>query len=120
MNDRFKDFNSAPTPLAEVLEPSWLSAMPATRWPGALVKEVTVVEQLVTMATKVWLSLRVDGADEVPIKLCIKGVSLKTGAVAASSMTETIFYRAVAETLGLRVPRCVYARLNKGVRDIEC
>lgn len=106
-------FEPAPQRLDEVLDPQWLTAMFATRWPDAVVRKVTVVETLVTMATKVRLALEVDGAGpDLPRNICIKGVLTDTGLRSSASVVETLFYREWAEQLPVRVPRCIYARLN--------
>jgi hypothetical protein len=113
MDDPWSEFDPAPTQLKHVLDTRWLSAMLQFRWPGTVVKEAVVVEQIVTMATKVRLALRLDDRCETaPTRICVKGVLLSTGAVAASSITETMFYRDVADALDVRVPHCIHAGLN--------
>lgn len=106
-------FDPAPRTLAEVTTPEWLSAMLQAGWPGAAVRAVETVETLVTMATKVRLKLEVDGGGaDVPIEICIKGVLTETGAPAAASIVETLFYQNAAGALGVRVPKKVHASLN--------
>jgi hypothetical protein len=107
------EFDPAPARLEEVLEPDWLTTVLATRWPGVAVREVRVVETIVTLATKVRLALSIEGgADNVPTRLCIKGVLTDSGAIAASSIIETLFYRNAAATIDVRVPGCIHADLN--------
>ena len=106
-------FDPAPCQLATVLSPAWLSAMLSTRWPETKVLSVTVVETLVTQATKVRLALALDSAPEnIPRHICIKGVLSDTGAPGAASIIETRFYKDFAEQLPLRVPHCIYAEFN--------
>ena len=106
------EFDPAPADLATVLTPEWLSAMLAARWPGAIVREVAVVELLATQATKVRLRLVVEGGGpDVPTDICIKGVLTDTGAVPSASIVETLFYREAATILPVRVPECLYAGL---------
>lgn len=101
-------FDPAPTTLAEVTSPEWLSAML-----GATVRNVEIVETLVTMATKVRLKFDVEGGDaEVQTALCIKGILTKTEAHASASIVETLFYQDAADSLGIRVPERVHASLN--------
>jgi Phosphotransferase enzyme family len=107
------EFDPAPTCLGEVLKPNWLTTVLATRWPGVAVRDVRIVETIVTMATKVRLALSIDGGgEEVPTQLCIKGVLTDSGAVAASSIIETVFYRNAAAKVDVRVPACIHADLN--------
>lgn len=106
-------FDPAPTRLDEVLEPAWLTAMLSARWPGAEVRNVTVVETLVTQATKVRLALEVSGGgDDVPTQVCIKGILTSTQVPSTASVVETRFYRDCAAVQPARVPRCLYAALN--------
>ncbi|WP_373083824.1 phosphotransferase [Zhongshania sp.] len=106
-------FDPAPRQLDVVLSPAWLSAMLSTRWPETKVLKVTVVETLVTQATKVRLSLELEGQHEnIPRHICIKGVLSETGAPGAASIIETQFYKDFAEQLPLRVPNCIYAEFN--------
>lgn len=107
------EFEPAPTCLDDVVRPAWLTTLLAERWPGTVVREVRIVEMLVTMATKVRLSLTVDGGSvEVPTKVCIKGILTPTGAPASSSIVETLFYQKVAAQIDVRVPGCIHAKLN--------
>ena len=106
------EFDPAPTRLEDVVSPVWLSAMLAQRWPGAVVREVQVVETLVTMATKVRLCLTVEGNADAPSDICIKGILTETGAPASSSIVETLFYRNVAAQVDVRVPGCLHAGIN--------
>jgi len=106
-------FDAAPTRLDEVVDPKWLTAMLAQRWPGVVVTRVEIVETLVTMATKVRVALEIEGGGaDVPTALCIKGVLTDTGAPPSASIVETLFYAQAAGTLGVRVPQPVHASLN--------
>lgn len=106
-------FDPAPTSLDAVLDPAWLSAMLSSRWPDAEVQDVTVVETLVTQATKVRLALEVSGGgDDVPTHICIKGILTPTQVPSTASVVETRFYRDCAAHQPVRVPHCVYAALN--------
>ena len=106
-------FEPAPTQLDDVLDPAWLTGMLSTRWPDAIVRDVTVVETLVTQATKVRLVLDVAGVgDEEPMDICIKGILTPTQVPRTASVVETRFYRECAAHQPVRVPRCIYAALN--------
>ncbi|HEX7858676.1 MAG TPA: phosphotransferase [Sphingobium sp.] len=111
MTSSIVDFNPAPLDMDAVLDPAWLSRVLAHRWPEARVREVTVVETLVTMATKVRIRLTVEGNDDAPSQLCIKGILMPTGAPRSASIVETLFYRDAATTLGVHVPGCIHAAL---------
>lgn len=105
-------FDAAPTRLEEVLRPEWLTQALSHRWPEVRVRDVTVVETLITVATKVRIKLNIEGDETAPTQLCIKGVLTDNGAHPAASIVETLFYRNVADMPDIRVPGCVYASLN--------
>jgi aminoglycoside phosphotransferase (APT) family kinase protein len=106
-------FDPAPRRLDGVLDPAWLTGMLSTCWPDAVVCNVTVVETLVTQATKVRLVLEVPGVgEEVPTDICIKGILTPTQVAGTASVVETRFYRDCAAHQPVRVPRCIYAALN--------
>ena len=107
------EFDPAPTRLNDVVSPVWLTTLLADRWPGAVVREIRIIETLVTMATKVRLSLSVEGGGvDVPTEICIKGILTPTGAPASSSIVESLFYQKVAAQIDVRVPGCIHAELN--------
>ncbi len=107
------EFDPAPPSLDLVLKPDWLGAMLGAQWPGAVVRNVEVVELLATQATKVRIKLDVDGGGEgVPTHLCIKGVLTDTGAPPSASIVETLFYREAAADLPVVVPGCIHASLS--------
>ncbi len=108
------DFDPAPVALDQVLDPAWLGAMLAPRWPGARVTDVSVVEVLATQATKARIALTIEGRSDAPRELCIKGVLTDTGAVPAASIVETLFYREATAALPVTVPRCIHASLDAG------
>lgn len=108
-------FNPAPTELSEVLSPEWLTQALGRAYPGVKVGAVTVVEQIVTMATKVRFVVAYDEAPEgTPTEFCVKGLfgaHIASMRSTGASEGEIRFYREVAPTLGLRTPRVVYAEL---------
>lgn len=106
-------FDPAPTDLETVIDPQWLTGMCAARWPDARVTGVGLVETIVTQATKVRLTLDIDGGGaDLPRNICIKGILIATGAPATASVVETLFYRDLASQVPVRVPPCVHAGLN--------
>ncbi len=106
-------FDPAPTQLEDVIDPAWLTSMLSARWPDAKVRGVTVVETLITMATKVRLALELEGGPEdIPHHLCIKGALTRTGMNSTASVVETRFYKELAARVSVRVPRCIHAELN--------
>lgn len=106
-------FDPAPTRLEDVIDPAWLTAVFAARYPGVKVRGVTIVETLITQATKVRLALDIDGGPEdTPRAICIKGILTNTGAPSSASIVETLFYQQFAGRSGVRVPRCLHAALN--------
>ncbi|GGA36960.1 phosphotransferase [Sphingomonas psychrolutea] len=106
-------FDPAPARLDDVLDPAWLTGVLSTRWPDAVVRDVTVIETLVTQATKVRLALDVaGGGDDVPTQICIKGILTMTQVPSTASVVETRFYRDCAAHQPVRVPHCIYAALN--------
>jgi hypothetical protein len=106
-------FDPAPTRLGDVLDPAWLTGMLSARWPDAVVRDVTVVETLVTQATKVRLVLDVAGVgNEGRMDICIKGILTPTRVRGTASVVETRFYRDCAAHQPVRVPHCIYAALN--------
>jgi aminoglycoside phosphotransferase (APT) family kinase protein len=105
-------FDPAPASLAAVTSPEWLTAMLAPTDPGAVVREVAVVETLVTVATKVRLAIALE-QEPAPIAVCIKGMLTDGLGHPSASLIETRFYRELASGLGVRVPDSVHAALNE-------
>ena len=113
------DFDPAPASLEEVLDPAWLTPMLRSRWPGAEVRAVEVLETLVTQATKVRLKLDLAGNSGAPTRICIKGILVDSGAHPSASVVEAQFYRDAAATLPVSVPGCLYSNLDKaGTRGV--
>ncbi|HXC41883.1 MAG TPA: phosphotransferase [Burkholderiales bacterium] len=113
--------NPAPTDIETALSPEWLTKALATRYPGARVASVAVVETLKTMATKV--RFKVDYAAGAPASaprdFCMKGFfgadSAANLASGASEM-EARFYLDVAPTVSVTAPACVYAGIDPANR----
>lgn len=109
-------FNPAPVELSEVLSPEWLTQALSRAYPGVKVAAVTVVETIVTMATKVRFTVDyASGASaDTPRAFCVKGLfgdHVAMMRAARSSEAEIFFYRECVQHLTLRTARVVYAEL---------
>lgn len=106
---------SVPTTLEAALEPAWLSRALHAIGEGRAVNEVEVVEVIRTMATKVRFTVRFDGSDERHA-FCLKGF-LDVGDAAsqggATTVLEADFYDRIAPHVGVRVPECVAAIIDR-------
>lgn len=106
-------FNPAPVELSETLSPAWLSEALGQAYPGVVVASVTIVETIVTMATKVRFAVTYDSApDGTPFEFCLKGLFGEHVArmrASAISKNEVRFYREASPLLAIRTPRVVYS-----------
>jgi hypothetical protein len=106
---------AVPTTLEGALEPTWLAQALKGIGGGKAVTEVTVVEVIRTMATKVRFTVRFDGSDEVHA-FCLKGF-LDVGDAAsqggATTVLEADFYDKISPQVGVRVPECVAAIIDR-------
>ncbi|HEX7750965.1 MAG TPA: aminoglycoside phosphotransferase family protein, partial [Novosphingobium sp.] len=106
---------AVPTTLDAALEPGWLAQALKGVGGGRAVAEVAVVEVIRTMATKVRFTVRFDGSDEVHA-FCLKGF-LDVGDAAsqggATTVLEADFYDRVAPHVGVRVPECIAAIIDR-------
>lgn len=106
---------AVPTTLEAALEPDWLTQALKGIGGGRAVRDVTVVEVIRTMATKVRFTLRFDGSDELHA-FCLKGF-LDVGDAAsqggATTVLEADFYDRIAPQVGVRVPECVAAIIDR-------
>jgi aminoglycoside phosphotransferase (APT) family kinase protein len=105
----------APTDLAEALSPDWLTFALGDRYPGVRVAGLMVLEEIVTMATKVRFAVEYAEAPEnTPRNFCLKGLfGDHVGRMRSAGVmeTEARFYSEVAPRLSLRLPTAVYSRL---------
>ena len=106
---------AVPTTLEAALEPGWLAQALQGIGGGRAVTEVTVVEVIRTMATKVRFTVRFDGSDELHA-FCLKGF-LDVGDAASQGGSTTVleadFYTKIAPKVGVRVPECVVAIIDR-------
>jgi hypothetical protein len=106
---------AVPTTLEAALEPVWLAQALREIGGGQAVTEVNVVEVIRTMATKVRFTVRFAGGDELHA-FCLKGF-LDVGDAAsqggATTVLEADFYAKIAPQVGVRVPECVAAIIDR-------
>lgn len=104
-------FDPAPTDIAALLSPSWLSAALAALLQDDVIARVTVVETLITQATKIRFQIHcTSGAVH---HLCVKGIFSATDVPTSASVIETKFYRDIAAETPVLTPHCHYARLSQ-------
>jgi hypothetical protein len=102
-----------PRTLAAALEPAWLSEILGPVIGGKTVTRVEVAEVQKTMATKVRFVAHWDGGAEA---FCLKAfLDVEPGGSSgmAVTITESDFYSQVAPRLGVRVPACVAAQVDR-------
>lgn len=106
---------AVPTTLEAALEPAWLARALQGIGGGKSVTEVRTVEVIRTMATKVRFTVRFDGSD-VEHAFCLKGF-LDVGDAAsqggATTVLEADFYDKISPHVGVRVPECVAAIIDR-------
>ncbi|HXY91329.1 MAG TPA: aminoglycoside phosphotransferase family protein [Acidimicrobiia bacterium] len=110
---------TVPDSLDELLTPRWLTAALSGRFPGVRVTSVTrgpVVERLSTNAR-----FRIECAPSVPDglspALCVKGYFSEQGRVGArAGEPEASFYRDLADAVGVRTLRSVWADVHPETR----
>lgn len=100
----------APLELEEVLSPAWLAGVLATRSGPVTVSGATVVEEQVTIASKIRFVAHTDRGEQA---LCVKGYLSPQGrAFATLGQLEARFYTELAPLLDLRRPGCVHAGID--------
>ncbi len=105
-----------PETLAEALTPSWLSAALGSRFPGIEVHEVTPGPVVSRLSTNARFTIRTagDAPTDLPTELCLKGYFGEAGLPARrAGVTETLFYRDVADSTEIRTLKCLYADLDE-------
>jgi aminoglycoside phosphotransferase (APT) family kinase protein len=102
-----------PQTLARALDPDWLSQALAPVTGGAPVTQVATVEVIRTMATKVRFTVNVGGRID---GFCLKAfldVDPENARGGAVSIKEADFYAELAPHVGVRVPQCVAAIVDR-------
>lgn len=112
-----KPFSPAPLAVEEVLDRDWLSTALSQGRAPVRVRGFEVVETLGPSALKIRIALDLEpGSAPVPERICIKGVfnpELKTWLTSGAQKAEAWFYRDIAPTLSVRVPRAYYAGVDE-------
>ncbi len=107
-----------PNTLAEVLEPSWLSAALGRRFPGLDVVSVTLGPVVSRDSTNARFRIECAGPlpAGLPADLCVKGYFTDWSDTAAAARTagvpEAMFYRHLAAGTGVRTLECFYADVD--------
>lgn len=106
--------NPAPLDLETVLSPDWLTRALDLRHPGTRVAAASVVETILTIASKVRFSVHYDSNPHaLPEALCAKGYfAPESRGHAALGAIEARFYRDLAPALDVNLPPCLYAGLD--------
>lgn len=110
-------FNPTPTELDELFSPPWLTQALSETYPGVEVVGVQIVETLRTTASKIRFT--VDYAKPQPgvtNAFCVKGFfdsDLTKSQAASVGVKECDFYTRIAPQLPIRLPRCVYAGVDR-------
>lgn len=103
----------APSDESVVLSPSWLSAAISQRYPGSQVTDVTVVERLQTVATKIRFTVTYANDVGAPEALCVKAyLHPDMQSRGSSGQQEVRFYTELAEFTGVNAPELVYGAID--------
>jgi thiamine kinase-like enzyme len=100
--------NTAPTTLAQALDPHWLTEALAPMSGGAAVASVEAVEVIRTMATKVRFRVAFGGSEAIH-NFCLKAfldVDAATARGGSTTVLEADFYAKIAPHIDVRVPAC--------------
>ena len=103
----------------EDVTPEWLSDALSERFPGTRVRSVDVLEIHHGTNSNAKLGVRYDQADDLPETFFLKMLPLdperrKTIIDTGMGRREALFYRHLADTVPMRVPRPYVARLDEG------
>ena len=105
---------SAPNVLDVVLSPAWLTDALGPDGNAGKATDVTVVEQLQTVATKVRFEVvfEDDNGGRSSRNYCVKGYFSGDASSSGAGHPEALFYDEMAATLGINVPRCPYVGID--------
>jgi hypothetical protein len=109
--------NAAPTEISEILSPQWLTPVLGEVWPGAVVDEVSIVEDIVTTAQKVRFEVtyRAPAPAQALRAFCVKGFfgpEAPRYRSSGAAEAEVHFYKELASQVSVRVPRCIYGAID--------
>lgn len=106
---------AVPDTLEEVLTPVWLTAALRTRFPGIEVTSVTPGPVISRVSTNARFRIECAGGlpDGLSPHLCLKGYFSEAGMQSRQvGVSESLFYRELAESTGMRTLRAVYADVD--------
>ena len=97
------------------MDPAWLSAALGLQYDGCRVKEVTVLTQTATIASKLRLQLNYEnpGSPAAPERICVKGYFGDGASLGSAGLAQALFYRELADIVAVRTPRCHYVGLDE-------
>jgi hypothetical protein len=111
------EFNATPTQLEELFSPAWLTQALSATYPGVEVVGIQIVETLRTTASKIRFTVEYAKPQPgVPTAFCVKGFfdsDLTKSQAASVGVKEADFYTKIAPQLPIRLPRCVYAGVDR-------
>jgi hypothetical protein len=115
-----EDAVKVPETLAELLSPDWLSRALQVRYPGTRVAHVIPGPAMTRISTNAFFRIECAGTPpaNLPANLCAKGYFTDTGnsAYRAAGESESLFYRDLAGSIGIRTLPSVYADLDIDTR----
>jgi Phosphotransferase enzyme family len=103
----------APASLTDVVSPEWLTNALGVIEQGARVVEARVVDDYTTVASKVRFEAVIEGPDgrRLSRSYCVKA-GFAEGQV-LNLVAESRFYQELGPSIGLRMPKCVYAGVDE-------
>src|ERR1700755_2860898 len=110
---------SVPDTLEQALSPEWLTAALQQRFPGAIVNSVVCGPVVDRISTNARFTVSYDGgaSGQPPTRLCVKGYFNETGRAAQFiGEPEACFYRDLADAIGVRTLRPLYAGVDPETR----
>lgn len=114
-------FCEAPIDAAEVVTPEWLSKALSRGRDPVEVTNVDVIETLGPSALKIRMKLTYsDPRPDLPEAICLKGVfdpALTAWLNSGAQQAEALFYRDVAPSLSVRVPRSYFSGIDAETKN---
>ncbi len=108
-------FDPVPARSEQVVDPVWLSGALGLQYRGCQVKEVTVLTEFATIASKLRLALSYEnpGSPAAPQSVCIKGYFGEAATMGSAGLAEALFYRELAPAVDVHTPHCHYVGLDE-------
>jgi hypothetical protein len=115
------EWSRAPIDADIVVTQEWLSLALSEGRDPVSVTDVEVIETLGPSALKIRMNLTYDAPrPDLPDAICLKGVfdpSLRAWLDSGAQRAEALFYRDVASSLSVRVPRSLYAGIDADTKN---